>query len=54
MPIARWHNSGWNNCPAREVAARFAVGKATDAEVAQFAGIDGDGVGHFVWFPARR
>jgi hypothetical protein len=38
LPVARWHNSGWNNCPARDVAARFAVGKATDAEVAQLKG----------------
>jgi hypothetical protein len=38
LPVARWHNSGWNNCPARDVAARFAVGKATAAEVAQLKG----------------
>ena len=37
-PVARWHNSGWNNCPARDVAQRFAAGKATDAEVAQLKG----------------
>jgi hypothetical protein len=38
LPVARWHNSGWYNCPARDVAARYAAGEATQAEVAQLKG----------------
>ena len=38
LPVTGWHNSGWVNCPARDVALRYAEGKATDAEVAQFKG----------------
>ncbi len=38
LPVARWHNSGWANCPPRDLAARFAAGKATDAEVARLKG----------------
>ena len=36
--VKAFHNSGWVNCPAREVAIRFAQGKASDAEVAQLKG----------------
>lgn len=38
LPVAGWHNSGWRNCPAREVALRFAAGTASAAEVAQLKG----------------
>ena len=38
LPVARWHNSGWRNSPARGVALRFAEGKATDEEVARLKG----------------
>ena len=38
LPVKGWHNSGWRNCPARDVALRFANGKATEAEIAQLKG----------------
>lgn len=38
LPVKRWHNSGWRNCPARDVALRFAAGKATTEEVARLKG----------------
>ena len=28
-PVKRYHKSGWVNCPARDVALRFAQGKAS-------------------------
>jgi hypothetical protein len=38
LPVAGWHNSGWRNCPSREVALRFADGTATPKEVARLKG----------------
>jgi len=38
LPVKRYHNSGWVNCPAREVALRFAQDKASAEEVAQLKG----------------
>ena len=38
LPVKGWHNSGWVNCPARDVALRFADGKAAPAEIAQLKG----------------
>ena len=38
LPIHSFHNSGWRNCPARDVAVRFAEGKATEDEIAQLKG----------------
>ena len=38
LPVKAWHNSGWVTCPARDVAVRFAEGKATPAEVARLRG----------------
>ncbi|MEM7313911.1 MAG: glycoside hydrolase family 2, partial [Planctomycetota bacterium] len=38
LPVKAWHNSGWVNCPARDVALRYADGKATPEEVAQLKG----------------
>ena len=38
LPVKGWHNSGWRNCPARDLALRFAEGKAADAEVARLKG----------------
>ncbi|EMI57072.1 glycoside hydrolase family 2 [Rhodopirellula sallentina] len=38
LPVRAWHNSGWLNCPARDVALRYAHGTATQTEVAQLKG----------------
>lgn len=38
LPVPRYHNSGWVNSPAREVALRYAQGKATLDEVAALKG----------------
>ena len=38
LPVYAWHNSGWNNCPARALALRFAKGKATPEETAHLKG----------------
>ncbi len=38
LPVKGYHNSGWRNCPAREVALRYAEGKCTPAEQAQLKG----------------
>jgi len=38
LPVKGWHNSGWVNCPARDVALRFADGQALPAEIVQLKG----------------
>ena len=38
LPVKRYHNSGWVNCPGRDVALRFAKGKASAEEVARLKG----------------
>ncbi len=38
LPIRAWHNSGWRNCPARDVAMRFAEDAATEEESARLKG----------------
>lgn len=38
LPVRAYHNSGWVNCPARDVALRYAKGVASAAEVAQLKG----------------
>ncbi|MEN1680436.1 MAG: 1,4-beta-xylanase [Planctomycetota bacterium] len=38
LPVREYHNSGWRNCPARDVALRFSQGKATDEEVERLKG----------------
>ncbi|MEX0321041.1 MAG: cellulase family glycosylhydrolase [Puniceicoccaceae bacterium] len=38
LPAHSFHNSGWLNCPQREVALRYADGKATKKEVRQLKG----------------
>ena len=38
LPVMAYHNSGWLNCPARDVALRYAKGNASEAEVAQLKG----------------
>ncbi len=38
LPVREFHNSGWRNCPARDLAVRFSDGKATDEEVERLKG----------------
>ncbi len=38
LPVAGFHNSGWVNSPARELANRYAEGKATSEEAARLKG----------------
>lgn len=38
LPVKRWHNSGWVNCPSRDLAIRFAEGTATNDEVDHLRG----------------
>jgi len=38
LPIKAYHNSGWVNCPARDLALRYANGTATSAEIAHLKG----------------
>ena len=38
LPVSKFHNSGWVNCPARDMGIRFALGKASAAEIAQLKG----------------
>lgn len=47
LPVRKLHNSGWVNCPARDVALRFAQDKATPQEVAQLKGYIQETLGHF-------
>ena len=47
LPVKAYHNSGWYNCPARELAERYSVGKATKAEVARIKGYVQETMRHF-------
>lgn len=38
LPVKAYHNSGWVNSPARDLALRYAEGKATKTEVANLKG----------------
>ncbi|WP_419193765.1 cellulase family glycosylhydrolase [Novipirellula herctigrandis] len=38
LPVKAYHNSGWRNCPARDLAVRFSEGKATAEEVSRLRG----------------
>lgn len=38
LPVKAYHNSGWVNSPARDVALRYAEGTATQEEVARLKG----------------
>jgi hypothetical protein len=38
LPVREYHNSGWLNCPTRDVATRYANGKASAKEVARLKG----------------
>jgi hypothetical protein len=47
LPVKAYHNSGWANCPARDVAKRYAKGKATEEEKAQLKGYVQNTIKHF-------
>jgi hypothetical protein len=38
LPVRWYHNSGWLNCPTRDVATRYASGDASDTEKARLKG----------------
>lgn len=38
LPVREYHNSGWVNCPARDVALRYAAGETSEAENEQLKG----------------
>ncbi len=38
LPVKQFHNSGWLNCPTRDVATRYAEDKATAKEKARLKG----------------
>jgi len=38
LPVPRYHNSGWLNCPTRDVAVRYANGQALPEEVNRLKG----------------
>ncbi|MDF1852435.1 MAG: sulfatase-like hydrolase/transferase [Verrucomicrobiales bacterium] len=38
LPVRAFHNSGWVNSPSRDLAIRYAEGKATEAEDARLKG----------------
>ncbi|WP_285010321.1 cellulase family glycosylhydrolase [Pedobacter faecalis] len=47
LPVIGYHNSGWVNSPARDLAVRFAEGKASANEVAQLKGYVQETMKHF-------
>ncbi len=47
LPVKGWHNSGWVNSPARELAHRYAEGKATRNEVKRLKGYVQKTMEHF-------
>ncbi|KAA5825128.1 T9SS type A sorting domain-containing protein [Algibacter amylolyticus] len=47
LPVIAWHNSGWVNSPARELALRYADGLATPEEVAKLKGYVQKTIEHF-------
>lgn len=38
LPVKAYHNSGWVNCPSRDLALRYASGNVTDEEVNRLKG----------------
>ncbi len=46
-PVIGFHNSGWVNSPARDLALRFAAGKASKAEIAHLKGYIQETMEHF-------
>jgi hypothetical protein len=51
LPVPRFHNSGWVNSPARELAVRYSEGKATTNEVKRLRGYIQDTMSHFAQDP---
>lgn len=47
LPIQKYHNSGWLNCPARKLAVRYARGKETPEEAARLKGYVQNTMRHF-------
>jgi hypothetical protein len=47
LPVPAFHNSGWMNSPARELALRYAEGRATTEEVARLRGYVQETMRHF-------
>lgn len=47
LPVKGYHNSGWVNCPTRDVAQRYALGKASAEEVARLKGYVQKTIKHF-------
>jgi hypothetical protein len=38
LPVKGYHNSGWVNCPSKDVSVRYASGKVSQAETQQLKG----------------
>lgn len=47
LPVIGYHNSGWVNSPAREIAVRFANDEASPEEVALLKGYIQETISHF-------
>ena len=47
LPVPEYHNSGWVNCPARDLARRFAADKASSQEVNRLKGYIQGTLRHF-------
>ncbi len=47
LPLRAFHNSGWLNCPSREVATRFALGSAAPEDSARLRGYVQATIRHF-------
>ena len=47
LPIKKYHNSGWLNCPARNVAVRYGEGKTSEEENARLKGYVQKTMEHF-------
>ncbi len=47
FPVSRYHNSGWVNSPGRDLALRFADGKAKPSEILRLKGYVKKTMSHF-------
>jgi len=47
LPVKAYHNSGWVNCPSRDVAERYSFGTATEKEKARLKGYVQNTISHF-------
>jgi len=47
LPVTGYHNSGWVNSPARDLALRFSEDKATPKEIANLKGYVQETIKHF-------